>query len=75
MCPLFPVFVFFSPLQLFYRQLHFLLYISCFFRSSLTFISDDLKQKNRIKRKKKEKDVNNSKKQETGNKKHTVEQT
>ena len=46
--------------------------ISCFFRSSLTFISGDIKQKTgeEVKRQ----DVKNSKKQETGNKKH-IEQT
>jgi len=35
-------------------------FLSCFFQSSLTFISDNIKQKN-------------SKKQETENKKHIVE--
>jgi len=57
-------------LQPFYRQLYFLLCISCFFRSSLTLISGDIKQKTEAKRQ----DVKNSKKQETGNKKHIVEQ-
>jgi len=70
LCFLFLAFylLFFSPLQSFYRQLYFLLrIISCFFRSSLTFVSGDIKQKRR-------QDVKNNKKQETGqNKKHIVE--
>jgi len=43
MCSLFSCFLLFPPLQSFYRQLYFLLCISCFFRSSLTFISGDIK--------------------------------
>jgi len=42
------------------------LFVSCFFQSSLTFISDDKKEA-------KKQDVKNSKKQETENKKHIVE--
>jgi len=72
MCSLFPVSCFFT----FYYFLlcnHFIdNCISCFFRSSLTFISGDIKQKiGEVKRQ----DVKNSKKQEIGNKEHIVEQT
>jgi len=73
---LFFTFCFFSSLQLFYQQLYFLLHISYFFRSSLTFISGDIKQKIKSKKTRqcKKDNVKNNKRQETRNKKHIVEQ-